>query len=534
MTAINFSAHSADLSRAYEQVLSAGDPTNWAIFSYDRGSNDLKLFGSGDGGLEELKDEFEEGKIQYAFAKVVEPISGLPKYVLICWCGDGVPVAKKGLFNYHVNDIVKFFKGFHVQVNARAEDDVDPELIMKKVRDSAGAKYSIQKESDRPVAAAAPASPSRPLYSSNATAPATSSSSYNRFAASSKPTPAPAPAPTSYNPPKPSYGAPTPAPAPVASNTPVRPAFAGYNRPAPAASFVPTQASPDTSTASRVQAERERRERDEREQRDRAEKEMRDRQERERRASETEARQQQQALEQQQQQQQQQKQQQAAADKERADRERREAEERARREHIERQRLEAEARLARSSPTPTPTRQELPVPVQPAAPSLTATVLYDYVPDESNEIALAEGDTVTDIVMVDDGWWQGTNSAGQTGLFPANYVELNAASGPVAAGGAGGATAAAFVPAPVAAVQETHPAHEEPVVKQQQQQGAAAAASAPRATALYDYAAAEANELSFMTGDLITDIVFVSEDWWQGTLNGVVGLFPGNYVDLIQ
>ncbi|KAJ3267527.1 hypothetical protein HK104_005798, partial [Borealophlyctis nickersoniae] len=145
-TQVNFSTFSQQLTSSYQKVLSASDPTNWALYSYDKGGNDLKLVESGDGGLEELSQEFEESKIQYAFARVVEPISGLPKYVLIAWCGDGVPVAKKGLFHHHVNDVTRFFKGFHVQINARQEDDVDPEAIMKKVRDSSGAKYSIHQE----------------------------------------------------------------------------------------------------------------------------------------------------------------------------------------------------------------------------------------------------------------------------------------------------------------------------------------------------------------------------------------------------
>jgi len=44
--------------------------------------------------------------------------------------------------------------------------------------------------------------------------------------------------------------------------------------------------------------------------------------------------------------------------------------------------------------------------------------------DEANEITLTEGENITDIVCVDEGWWQGTNSSGQTGLFPANYVQV--------------------------------------------------------------------------------------------------------------
>ncbi len=49
----------------------------------------------------------------------------------------------------------------------------------------------------------------------------------------------------------------------------------------------------------------------------------------------------------------------------------------------------------------------------------------------------------------------------------------------------------------------------------------------------YDYDAAEINELTFREGDVVLGIEFVSEDWWSGTLNGVTGVFPGNYVELV-
>lgn len=44
--------------------------------------------------------------------------------------------------------------------------------------------------------------------------------------------------------------------------------------------------------------------------------------------------------------------------------------------------------------------------------------------DEQNEISLREGELITQIEEIDEGWWSGTNAAGQSGLFPSNYVEL--------------------------------------------------------------------------------------------------------------
>jgi hypothetical protein len=86
-----------------------------------------------------------------------------------------------------------------------------------------------------------------------------------------------------------------------------------------------------------------------------------------------------------------------------------------------------------------------------------ALVQYDYEAVEDNEIDLAEGQYVTNIEMVDDDWWMGTNSKGQSGLFPSNYVELvddeaeaaqpepgAAQPKPEATAGSGGATATAL------------------------------------------------------------------------------------------
>lgn len=56
-----------------------------ALFGYDGMSNDLKFVSKGDGGLTELIDDFNSGKIQYAFLKVDVPNGSIPKCVLINW-----------------------------------------------------------------------------------------------------------------------------------------------------------------------------------------------------------------------------------------------------------------------------------------------------------------------------------------------------------------------------------------------------------------------------------------------------------------
>ncbi|XP_036076872.1 src substrate cortactin isoform X3 [Rousettus aegyptiacus] len=54
---------------------------------------------------------------------------------------------------------------------------------------------------------------------------------------------------------------------------------------------------------------------------------------------------------------------------------------------------------------------------------ITAIALYDYQAAGDDEISFDPDDVVTNIEMIDDGWWRGL-CKGRFGLFPANYVEL--------------------------------------------------------------------------------------------------------------
>ncbi|MEQ2200080.1 Intersectin-2, partial [Xenoophorus captivus] len=50
--------------------------------------------------------------------------------------------------------------------------------------------------------------------------------------------------------------------------------------------------------------------------------------------------------------------------------------------------------------------------------------------------------------------------------------------------------------------------------------------------AMYDYTAANQDELSFSKGQLINILDKTNPDWWKGEANGVTGLLPTNYVKM--
>lgn len=55
-----------DIAKAYQDVVNQNG-IDWALFTYEKGTNDLKLQSSGDGGLEELEDEFSDGRCVYPY-----------------------------------------------------------------------------------------------------------------------------------------------------------------------------------------------------------------------------------------------------------------------------------------------------------------------------------------------------------------------------------------------------------------------------------------------------------------------------------
>ncbi|KAL4824280.1 hypothetical protein H8958_017866 [Nasalis larvatus] len=62
-------------------------------------------------------------------------------------------------------------------------------------------------------------------------------------------------------------------------------------------------------------------------------------------------------------------------------------------------------------------------PVGAGALGISAVALYDYQGEGSDELSFDPDDVITDIEMVDEGWWRG-RCHGHFGLFPANYVKL--------------------------------------------------------------------------------------------------------------
>ncbi|XP_048190186.1 drebrin isoform X2 [Perognathus longimembris pacificus] len=132
MAGVSFSGHRLELLAAYEEVIREESAADWALYTYEDGSDDLKLAASG-GGLQELSGHFENQKVMYGFCSVKDSKAALPKYVLINWVGEDVPDARKCACASHVAKVAEFFQGVDVIVNASSVEDIDAGAIGQRL-----------------------------------------------------------------------------------------------------------------------------------------------------------------------------------------------------------------------------------------------------------------------------------------------------------------------------------------------------------------------------------------------------------------
>ncbi|XP_039670796.1 SH3 domain-containing protein 19 isoform X2 [Perca fluviatilis] len=136
-----------------------------------------------------------------------------------------------------------------------------------------------------------------------------------------------------------------------------------------------------------------------------------------------------------------------------------------------------------------------------ASSELKVQAIHDFNPAGPGELALRAGDVVTMVEQLDSEWYTGT-CRGSTGFFPISYVKVLSNS-----------------PKPVPERKARPPP---------------ATASGPRCVARFDFEAENSDELSFSEGDVIQLKALVGQDWARGQLGASTGIFPLNFVDVIE
>jgi hypothetical protein len=157
-----------------------------------------------------------------------------------------------------------------------------------------------------------------------------------------------------------------------------------------------------------------------------------------------------------------------------------------------------------------------------------ARVEFDYVANEEDELTLNVGEVITDVVKVSEGWCEGTLN-GKRGLFPDNFVKEVKKEKPAEA-------VQANKRKPVAGVG---------VSELRKQIGSVIAPTPPppvsggkkgskKAKVLHEYESKNVDELTLEVGQIIEILKQEEEGWWEGNLNGKIGMFPSNFVEVVE
>lgn len=141
---INYTSRSREIETEYLKIVKGSDQdTTWLII----GPNSNKEYGPESTGNDftDFLQSFDDTKVQYGLARVSPPGSDVYKLILIGWCPDSAPMKSRASFAANFATVANnLLKGYHVQVTARDEDDLNENELLSKISNAAGARYSIQ------------------------------------------------------------------------------------------------------------------------------------------------------------------------------------------------------------------------------------------------------------------------------------------------------------------------------------------------------------------------------------------------------
>jgi len=134
-----------NIEEAYHDVRNDKTDTNWLIIDYENDRSDkLVLTQSGSGGLKELRENLQDDKASFAYARIDfanDKESKRQKFILICWIGEKVKIMRKAKVSVHAADVKKVLRSYSIDVAAEDRNDLKEEPIIIRLRKAAGASY---------------------------------------------------------------------------------------------------------------------------------------------------------------------------------------------------------------------------------------------------------------------------------------------------------------------------------------------------------------------------------------------------------
>ncbi|XP_067344723.1 intersectin-2b isoform X2 [Channa argus] len=190
--------------------------------------------------------------------------------------------------------------------------------------------------------------------------------------------------------------------------------------------------------------------------------------------------------------------------------------------------------------------------------------LYTYESPEAGDLTFREGDVIL-VTKREGEWWNGS-IGDRTGLFPSNYVKPKESDTSSTSGKKKPEIAKVVRPYSSTGPEQLDleigqlililsknvsgwwlgelqargkkrqkgwfPASNATILGSNSGKSTPAPQPVCQVIAIYDYTAANQDEMSFSSGQLINVLDKNNPDWWKGEINGITGLFPTNYVKM--
>ena len=136
--------------------------------------------------------------------------------------------------------------------------------------------------------------------------------------------------------------------------------------------------------------------------------------------------------------------------------------------------------------------------------------LYDFHGNQQDgELVFAAGETIHVIEKINDDWLRGEYRE-RTGTFPCSFVDISTE------------------------LINKLPQSERNVTVPKSDEGESSDLGLGHCKALFDYNSGVADDLRFNAGDVIKISKKIGEEWFEGEVNGRVGMFPAAYVEMVK
>ena len=132
------------IEETWNQVADMKEDTNWMALNYVDGKKKIGVKASGNGGLAELSEQFDDDEVTFGFLRIAAEdrkavTSARSKTAMITWIGENVGVVKKAKAGPQRQEVINKLNGIQFFIAASEKADIDKMHLASELLRSGGA-----------------------------------------------------------------------------------------------------------------------------------------------------------------------------------------------------------------------------------------------------------------------------------------------------------------------------------------------------------------------------------------------------------